>query len=148
MASLLLALAVGCSRESDEKLDPVPFTVVERDWHTGVRNAGQKVVSTPEEWKETWAAHQSNRFPPYPIPDVDFEKDVVLAVIAPAAGSSGYGVKILRIGRTPAELRVFVRHTGPAEGEVVSTVETRPVLFVRMEKPDRPVRFVVDYDYD
>jgi hypothetical protein len=87
-----------------------------------------------------------NRSPLPPTPNVDFTKEVVLVVGWGTKGVLGYSTWISRIEKTPKEIRVLFRREGPPKDRVAPTMVGYPCFLARMDKPDLPVRFVLDQD--
>ena len=47
--------------------------------YSGIKESLQKVITTNEEWQQLWKKHVSVIVPQPPVPEVDFENNVVVA---------------------------------------------------------------------
>ncbi len=103
--------------------------------------AMRQVVRSGEDWSRIWDEWQAGRYPPAPLPDVDFADEMVLVAAMGSRPSSGYGIMIDSLQDLGSELVAHVRTLSPASGCVVLTVITRPAVAVAAPASDVPVRF-------
>jgi hypothetical protein len=130
---ILLALSLGGSG-----LAPVSFTTISQSEQSGVEEARQVVVRTPEEWKALWREHAPN----HPMPAIDFTKSMIIGVFLGLRNTAGYRVAITGIERDGAIVAVTYREERPAAGAMLAQVLTFPHHLVRVERIDGDVKFV------
>ena len=131
-AVILLAITLA-----GNALAPVPFTTISHSEQSGVEEARQAVVRTPQEWKALWKEHAPDR----PILAVDFTTSMVLGVFLGSRNTAGYRVTITGIEREGATVAVRYREERPAARDILAQVITFPHHLVRVERMDGDVRF-------
>jgi hypothetical protein len=115
------------------------------EWQsTGFAKPGRRVIRDAAAWKRLLT-----ELSPYPgggprMPDVDFDKHIVLAAFMGSQSSTGgYGIRIYRIVRTDKEIRASVL-SPPFMG--MAPAFCAPAHYVVIPRPDVPVRFVDAHD--
>ena len=128
---VLAALLAGSA------LVPVPFTTISQSEQSGVEEARQVVVRTPEEWKALWKAHA----PGQPVPAVDFTKSTVIGVFLGSRSTAGYRVTITAIETGGASVAVTYREERPGARDILAQMITFPHHLVRVERVAGEVKF-------
>lgn len=112
------------------------FSTIDRGDSTGCRRIGEQVIDNFVEWAALWDEHTAILSRRPPIPDVDFEKETVIAYFVREKPSSGYGVEITAIelqgDPKNQELVVTIKEYTPAR--LSSDVITQPYHIVRVPK--------------
>lgn len=112
------------------------FSPIDRGDSTGCRRTGGQVIDDFVEWAALWDEHTAILSRRPPIPDVDFEKETVIAYFVGEKPSSGYGVEITAIelqgDPKNQELVVTIKEYTPAR--LSSDVITQPYHIVRVPK--------------
>ena len=75
------------------------------------------------------------------IPEVDFKKDMVIAVSPGRKMTGGYDVEIVGIVEAEGKLVVEVLYTEPGPDAIVTMAITQPYHIVSTSKSDLPVEF-------
>ncbi len=109
--------------------------------HGGVRTAGQQVIGDAETWETLWKKIHRTRTPAPKLPDVDFEKQTVIAVFMGERTSGGYGIRVTSVTETAKEIVVSIARRSPPPGAMTISVMTQPYDMVVVAKSDKPVRF-------
>lgn len=93
-----------------------------------------------------WQAHSSIRIPPPPLPSVDFDRVMIVAVFSGEKPSGGYGIEIAKIEEDAAkgQLRVFFRETQPPSGFMAIQSLTQPYHLIKVKRLDSPVEFLAN----
>lgn len=134
MVAVVVLLAVSLVGNASA---PVPFTTISQSEQSGVEDARQVVVRTPEEWKALWKEHAPGR----PMPSIDFTKSMVIGVFLGSRNTAGYRVTITGIERDGATVAVTYREERPAAGDILAQVITFPHHLVRVERAEGQVKF-------
>lgn len=134
MVAAVMLLAVSLAGNA---LAPVPFTTISQSEQSGVEDARQVVVRTPEQWKALWKEHA----PGQPMPAVDFMKTTVIGVFLGSRNTAGYRVTITGIERDGATVAVTYREERPAARDILAQVITFPHHLVRVERVEGQVKF-------
>jgi len=134
MVSAAIVLAVSLAGSA---LVPVSFTTLSHSEQSGVEQARQVVVRTPEEWKVLWKEHA----PDQPMPAVDFTKSMVIGVFLGSRNTAGHRVTITGIERDGAIVVVTYRDERPGARDILAQVITFPHHLVRVERLAGEVKF-------
>jgi hypothetical protein len=154
-AALLLA---ACRDEGEAGRPTAPFDGASADFETidsgaqsgiGGEEPSLFVLRTEDDWRDFWALHQSHTLPSPEAPDVDFEREMVIAAVDGGQPSGGYRLEIDTIGRADAALVVDVTRRVPGQGCVTTAALTQPYHIVRVARSDLGVEIAVtDEAYD
>lgn len=117
----------------------------------------EAVIENPEAWLAFWERHQTGHFPALTsdfapssgsLPEIDFTKELVIAVFLGEQRTGGYAVEIEEINvlEKEAEAVVTVAVTRPNPQDIVTQVLTQPLHIVKVQKPNMPVRFRFQYE--
>lgn len=143
-SAVLVGFLAACSVAGTGDMERMSFTTVDRGFQSGVRERKALVVKSEKEWRELWEMHSSFFAPAKPVPSIDFDKEMIVAVFAGEKRTGGYVIEITVIeeDRAKQQLRVVYRETKPPAGVMVTQVLTQPYCIVRLKKIDLPARFV------
>jgi len=150
---LLLAAALGaaaCGGKAPPALPMGPIPVEARllyDNGGGIRDSGQVVIRDAGSLQDVWQRATSTQSTPPPVPQVDFQRDMVVAVsggrMTPSdqihVDSAG-----IRRERTPAgrEEQVLAVHFTVTEGCTRINRDAYPVELVKLRRYNGEVRFL------
>jgi hypothetical protein len=134
MLAAVILLAVSLTGRA---LTPVPFTTISQSENSGVEEARQVVVRTPEAWKALWKEHA----PGQPMPAVDFTKSMVVGVFLGSRSTSGYRVTITGVESDGSSAAVTYREERPGARDMLAQVITFPHHLVRVERIAGEVKF-------
>ncbi len=117
----------------------VAFTEVFGDVSNGADKPEQHVLASREEY-EAWFEHSRRRYPPNAA-EVDFEREVVLAVSAGRKSTTGHTIQVVRVVDLSAVLGapvtcVLYRETAPGAKDGAGDALTYPVHMVKVPKRD------------
>ena len=118
-------------------LAPVPFTTISQSDNSGVEEARQVVVRTPEAWRALWKEHA----PGQPMPAVDFTQSMLVGVFLGSRNTAGYRVTITGIDSAGSGAAVTYREERPGKGDMLAQVITFPHHLVRVERIAGEVTF-------
>ena len=113
-----------------------------RGQRSGVRKAEQLVIQTPEAWQKLWAEHTAKVEPRPPLPNVDFNREMVIAVFMGEKPTGGYSIQVTGVKASENALTVTYRTKQPPPDAIVTQALTQPFHFVAVPKSSRPVKFV------
>ena len=114
------------------------FETIEIGDQSGVSGGQPQVfkLDTQAGWEEFWSRHQGIVSPAPGAPDVDFSREMVIAVVDQTESSGGYRFEITGIEENNGRLLVRVSKAVPGPDCIVTAVMTRPSHIVRMAKSD------------
>ncbi len=144
-----IALLLAVSSPSAQAQESVVFRTIAQGSLSGIHVSNEFVVRTRSEWQALWRRHTTGTPQPRAaLPEVDFSRDIVIAVFAgevPAGSRFGIVKITQQTGRLVAQIQVRGR-PGP---EPVDVAPVTPFHIIRLARFPLPVVFVktkVDLD--
>ncbi len=140
----VLFLLVGCSDESNQDAKtpaaptPLNFVMVSEGSTSGIKADMTSVykLDTPDSWQKFWHEHHQNMEPQAPAPTIDFNKDMVIAIVDTDQPSSGYQLSIDQLQAVDQNLYVFATRTQPGAGCVSLGMISQPFVILQVPKSD------------
>lgn len=117
---------------------------IEKEWkgyYSGYTKAERLVIKTEEQWREVWKRVYSLRLPKPELPEIDFQKDMVIAVFMGERTSVGYSIEITEITKRDEEILVSVEEKEPPSESIRAMALTQPYHIVVVRRLSLPVRF-------
>jgi len=111
----------------------IPRTRVVKQWQdavSGIREREVVLVRSREEWERLWRRHTAGMQPQPELPDVNFNREMVVAVFMGERPSDGYGVQVAAVEETPDTVYVQVEERFPAGGAKRAAVPVSPYHIV------------------
>ena len=145
LALLLAAVLVaggpahGCGTDRAahyQAFAPLEAEVLETGNWSQLTEEVERVIRTPAEWLAFYRSHA----PAQPPPVVDFDTQMVVAVLLPR-NTGGYTVTLDRLEETPDALIVHYTEERPGPEAVVIQALTQPHVFAAVPRREKPVRF-------
>jgi hypothetical protein len=147
IAILVVGRAVVTLSSADSnkgKIISVSFSTIDKGFRSGIKERKLVVIKTEKEWEEFWRLHKKTFLPEQQIPPVDFNHEMIVAVLSGEKRTGGYGVEITRAEENIAkrQLEVFVLETHPSPKAVVIQALTQPYHVAKLKKVDISVVFI------
>jgi hypothetical protein len=98
-------------------------------------------------WQQFWDQHTSLILPPPPLPSVDFDESVVIAVIAGWRPNVCYGLMISGVYDLESACVVRMVERLPCPDEECLQTITNPYHIIVVDKADLPVEMPVAFDH-
>jgi hypothetical protein len=117
--------------------DSPALRTIERGAQSNIDSARQAVARTPEEWAALWNAHNSDK----PAPQVDFDREMVVAVFMGSRPTGGYSVQIVSAQEQNGGLVISYHEASPRPGAITTQVLTFPYHIVAVSKHAGAVSF-------
>ncbi|MDC3343961.1 protease complex subunit PrcB family protein [Pseudomonadales bacterium] len=117
--------------------------VVEAKW-TGWNSITERanlVIKSREEWEEIWNGVSGVYLPQPETPEVDFDKNMIIAVFMGAKPNSCYSSLIAGIFKEEERIVVQVLEGHPGPSCICFSVITSPYHIVAVKKSETPVEF-------
>lgn len=114
------------------------FSTVAKGDASEQQTARQVTVRTAAEWKALWKEHA----PTAKMPDVDFNKDMVVGIFLGTKPSAGYEVEIVGVRAEEKDFLVEYVQKQPGRGMLAAQLLTEPFHLVSVPKYAGTVRFV------
>ena len=147
-AFLLLGLCL-MTPQAQQANDTVQFETVKKALSSAFNQKQTFVITNRKDWKALWKQMYKHVFELLPLPEVDFENKMIIAVFqgfqAPIAN-----IEITNIVKTEAGLKVFVkektlgRYLVPPCPPFPPSVIT-PFHIIQIDRPEKPFRKTIEF---
>ena len=115
------------------------FTVLLKGSHSNFEKPSLKVIKNNDELKQLFGVLNSTKSPSDKIPEVQFNKNIVVGLFMGTKNSSGFSIEINHIDYKPDETVIEYRETTP-KGRVM-TVMTSPFQLAKINRTNTPIKF-------
>ena len=145
LALLVWVTGASCAFGADDPKPAAPAPVTVTTIVGGIEPLGptkpeEKVFRDTASWKAFW--EKARGYLPPELRKIDFEKEVVIAVLAGEKRTGGWKIEVAKVERTPeGGLLVTVREKGPAPGAITTQALTYPYHIVCVPRPSGEIRF-------
>ncbi len=134
---LLAVLALVCIGYAEAgPAESLPIRSLAKGAFSSIQDPRQEVVKDQASWEKFWAAHTVRTRDPKRCPEVDFSKEMVIAVTLGKQRSGGYSVEITEVKPSHAKLSITVTTTKPVKGRMSIQALTAPYHLVAVPKSD------------
>lgn len=148
-APFLVVSAFACARSPvgpTEHPQPLPITRFTSDevsltYSSGFLVPQQMVVRDAAAWRNAWAAIWQNVSTPPSLPNVDFDREMVVIAALGQRSTGGFSIFIAGATDERGTVRVKTRSVSPGPGCVTTAALTQPVDAARLPRRDRMVTF-------
>lgn len=127
--------------EDDNKGEAVTISQQWTGWNSAQSTPRREVVRDAESWDSLWKTMFGKNVPLPDVPEIDFQKHMVIGAFLGTRPSGGYSVSIARIVEND-KIQVFVRQQSPGPGDMVTMALTSPFHVVVIPRSEKPVEFV------
>ena len=109
----------------------IDFSVIDTGMHAaGVSSAKNYAAGGPEEFAKIWKmAHGDDGIP---LPEVDFDKDYVIAVFAGQKPTGGYALEVSQVVDSKDTRTIAMTLTSPGKGCIVTQALTNPYQIITL----------------
>jgi hypothetical protein len=114
------------------------FTSVAKGDVSAQQDARQVTVRTAAEWKALWNDHA----PTQKMPDIDFNKQMVVGIFLGTKPSTGNEVTVVNVRTEEKDLIVEYVQKQPARGTMAAQILTEPYHLVAVSRHPGTVRFI------
>jgi hypothetical protein len=108
---------------------------------SGMTDSARVVIRTEAAWRETWQRVWQSVQPTPPVPQVDFQRDLLVVAGLGLRHTGGYGIVVDSAYRHADHVEVVIRKISPGRNCIVTMATTQPVDIARLPATQQPVRF-------
>jgi hypothetical protein len=116
---------------------PPAVRTIARGPLSGIEEPRQAAVRSAVEWSTLWKTHA----PTARTPEIDFSREMVVAVFLGSRPTAGYGVEIVRTASNGGMLVLEYVETVPPADALTAQILTAPYHLAAVPKHDGEVRF-------
>ncbi len=134
-----LFLLAGCSSTppAAPTTDTISFKIIAQGQHSGIGFEQFFEIRHPDDWQTLWQRHSTSE----PLPLINFQETMLIAVFYGQKQTSGYAIQIKRIIETPQQLIAHVELQKPARHSQRNMMITQPFMIVSLPRSNKPVSF-------
>ena len=135
---LILGLDDGETENSDLK-----FETVEQKQTSGFKESGEYVITSENDWQELWnqVYNSGSQLNEPDLPEINFDKEMAIAVFFGEKGSTGYNITIDFIKEFDEYVQISVLEESPDKGCIVGSALTQPFHMVKLPRTDKEISF-------
>jgi hypothetical protein len=117
------------------------FSTIERGSASGITRPTTLAVKSEDEWRRVWAQHASVRAPMPSPPQIDFSREMVIAVFGGERTTGGFTVEVTGIELSAGITRVTYREGRPPPDSLLTQALVQPYHLVRTPRVEGPIIF-------
>jgi hypothetical protein len=122
----------------------MPIETVDQQVYSGLVERRNYIIKDREAWQALWEAVYAFVMIRPPAPEIDFTRDMVIAVAVGEQPTGGYTVEIEQVVAVGDSLQVFINEGLPGRDLVVTDALTQPYHIVRLHRVDTAIpEFIV-----
>ena len=138
---IFLLSLVNCGTQSKEMHQKIEFELIESQSQGGYKLDENIVISNSIDLKLLYTKLNLSRKPGLPIPDVDFEKESIIAVFMGEKLTGGYAISIESISKvSKSSIEVKIKETNP--GDMATMAITSPFAIYKVSISNAKTTFI------
>jgi len=142
--SLILGSFISCKcsapTQVKQSMKLASFTEINTGEHSNIEESKYMVISDQKTCNEIFSKINQTRTPALDVPQIDFEKNEIIALFMGLKSSGGYAVAIDHVLCKTDELTVYIKETKP-NGPATSVI-TQPYFIAQIPKTNKKISFV------
>jgi hypothetical protein len=133
--------APDLSSDRGARADTIPFTTVASSRLSHVLTPKKVVIRDRAAWEALWAEHTAGSEPAPAMPEVDFARQMLIAVFAGRSGNSCDSLGIGAVSADGGRIVVDVDERRPGANVMCALVAINPMQVVAVERSGQDVAF-------
>jgi hypothetical protein len=109
---------------------------------SGVMQFSRQVIKSTKEWHDIWAVMHAVNEPAPALPEIDFNKQMVVVVAMGVRPSGGYSIMVTGVQVKDGVVEVSVESVSPGAQCFNTAALMQPVDVIVLDNNVRPIRFV------
>ena len=134
----LLKLTNGAEEKASEVIE---FQTVASGGYCGHSERKNYVITDENKWKSLLSEVYKTGSSKPTLMQIDFNKEMVIAVFQGTNSSGGFGIKATKIVEKDQSIEVFIEEIKPKSGQIVTMALTQPYHIVKLKKSNKQVIF-------
>jgi hypothetical protein len=154
----MLAFIAGCREEATQAQGSTRDGGMRREfamltgkvvlpYYGDLAQPGYRVVKSHAEWEEFWreleaqTSREQGQTSPNPLPDVDFQQNVLIIAAMGTRHTGGYSVEIASVVETPQRIVITVAEQSPGTKCLTTQSFTHPIAIATTAQTQKPFEF-------
>lgn len=117
------------------------FETIDKGSYSGHQTRKDYFIRNDVSWKGLWEITFGIYTPKHESPEINFSKDMVIAVYMGMQTTGGYGIEIKKILENKKSIDVLVEEHSPKPGFMYTQALTRPYHIVKTDMSKKKVKF-------
>ena len=146
----LAYLITGCfsSARTTVKDGPIAFAVIDSGQHSLADTAAVFLIDNQKQWLEIWRFAKGSIEPMPPAPEIDFKRDMLVAVFMGKKSSGGYRVQMTNIEYAKDTLSISIEYFRRPGGTLLPVV-TSPYQIAKIPRlPGKAANYIINSKID
>ncbi len=135
-------------KEQTNQMKELDFETAEKGLYSFHKGKKSYVINNKNEWEKLWVILNigtgPSDVPLPPLPDIDFEKNTLIAVFMGEFTTGGHTIEIYKVVENKNNVEVSVNEKSPGKDCILTQAFTQPYHIVKIKKVDKGVIFRVD----
>lgn len=131
-------------KQNKQSKSEIAFNEISKGLYSGVEEKRQIVINDPQSYRKLWNEVFSIYHPMADLPEIDFEKNTLIAVFMGTTSTGGYSVEITKISESSKEINVRIKYLTPAPDDFVTMALSQPYHLVIIPKTSKTAIFEVE----
>ena len=138
---ILFSACKGGQPVQENTPSDVPFQVLITASQSNIEEPQRKIIDNQKALESLFAEINKTRNPEIPIPEINFDKEIVAFVNLGQTSTGGHTVTVENIEMKKDEVVIHIGGTSPRPKDNVTMVITTPFTMVRLNKQILPIVF-------
>lgn len=134
MILLISSMSGTCSKKQEQPA----YRIIAEGAYCGIGEEKHWIIRDSLEWKTMWEQVYSGQIPQPDLPEIDFQKKIVVGYFSGTKSSGGYSLELSSIVAEQGIVQVVLTQTGPGKNCIATMALTQPFLIVVMDTPVLP----------
>lgn len=136
---LIPVIILSCS--SSKERTPIYFTVIANGSNSGYTKKDRIAIRNKQDFQEMWNNLYINYSEKPPLPDVDFNKSIVIGVFFGEYTNGGGAISVKSVEEYDTMIMVKVEEITPGHNCVTTDVMTQPYQIIQIPKVSLPINY-------
>jgi len=137
-----LEIAKPMVDKNEEQVSSQEFTILLQEAYGGLEKDEQRVITTEKGLQEVYGIINRFRRPGIPIPKVDFQNHIVVALFMGEKTTGGFSTEVDSITMENENMVVHIKENGPKPTDNVTMAICQPFCFVLIPKSEANMKVI------
>lgn len=129
---------------SSKERTPVDFTVIAKGSNSGYLDKKRIAVKNKQDFEKLWENLYINFSEKPPLPDVDFNKNIIIGVFFGEYTNGGGAISVKSVEEYNTMIMVKVEEITPGYNCVTTDVMTQPYQIIQIPKVSLPINYTTE----
>lgn len=117
--------------------DRIEHSLILQEAYGGLKEEENRVITNEKGLQEAYGIINRFRRPGLPVPEVDFDKYMIVAIFLGERNTGGHSAEVSSVSLDKGNLVVNIKEHRPSPGDNTTTAICQPFCFVKISKPDK-----------